>query len=81
METTDLQAEISNSNDNATENWNIIAPKKLISMCIGSSTSRSKSSSLENRQHVESNLIDQCNASKDIVCKNMFEVLNRKKKS
>lgn len=39
LEATDMQPEISSSNENASGNWNIVTPKKSISMGIGFSTS------------------------------------------
>ncbi|KAH0636684.1 hypothetical protein KY289_036599 [Solanum tuberosum] len=52
LEVIDLQVEISSCDENATGNWNTIAQKKSISMCIGSSVSRSKSPRLENKQQL-----------------------------
>ncbi|KAH0678177.1 hypothetical protein KY284_019262 [Solanum tuberosum] len=79
LEAIDLQVEISSCDENATGNWNTIAQKKSISMCIGSSSSQSKSPRLENKQHVTTNLVVQSNGSKDIVCTNPFEALGVEK--
>ncbi|KAH0636954.1 hypothetical protein KY289_036869 [Solanum tuberosum] len=79
LEAIDLQVEISSCDENATGNWNTIAQKKSISMCIGSSASRSKSPCLENKQQVTTNLVVQSNGSKDIVCTNPFEALGVEK--
>lgn len=53
--------------------------KKSISMCIGSSASRSKSPRLENKQQLTTNLVVQSNEPKDIVCINPFEALEVEK--
>uniref|UniRef100_M0ZWT0 NB-ARC domain containing protein n=1 Tax=Solanum tuberosum TaxID=4113 RepID=M0ZWT0_SOLTU len=53
--------------------------RQSISMCIGSSASRSKSPRLENKQQVTTNLVVQSNGSKDIVCTNPFEALGVEK--
>ncbi|KAH0686003.1 hypothetical protein KY285_016544 [Solanum tuberosum] len=79
LEAIDLQVEISSCDENATGNWNTIAQKKSISMCIGFSASRSKSPRLENKQQETINLVVQSNGSKDIVCTNPFEALEVEK--
>ncbi|KAG5628234.1 hypothetical protein H5410_013452 [Solanum commersonii] len=71
--------EISSRDENATGNWNTIAQKKSISMCIGSSASRSKSPCLENKQQLTTNVVVQSNEPKDIVCTNPFEALEVEK--
>ncbi|WMV34761.1 hypothetical protein MTR67_028146 [Solanum verrucosum] len=73
LEPIDLQVEISGRDENATGNWNTIAQKKSIFMCIGSSANRRKSPRLENKQQLTTNLVVQSNEPKDIVCTNSFE--------